>query len=96
MKRIINTAIALAVVASIGFAQTAIKEQAKTAVKEQVKTVGKVQRGANFIDADGDGICDNVGLKAGLQGKSGRGHGPGDGTGNQRRRTKRWNRIWRW
>jgi hypothetical protein len=83
MKRIINTAIALAVISAFGFAQTAIKEQTKAAADVQTQNVSKAQRGANFIDADGDGICDNMGTKAGMQGKRGKGKGPGDGTGNK-------------
>jgi hypothetical protein len=83
MKRIINTAIALAVIAAIGFAQTVNKEQTKVAAKDQAKVVSKAQRGANFIDADGDGICDNAGTKTGMQNKRGKGKGPGDGTGNK-------------
>jgi hypothetical protein len=83
MKRIINTAIALAIVSAIGFAQTVTKEQTKTAGKEQTQSVGKAQRGANFVDADGDGVCDNFGTKSGMQGMHAKGKGPGNGTGNQ-------------
>jgi len=83
MNRIINTAIALAVVAAIGFTQTAAKEQAKTSVKADEPLVTKAQRGANFVDADGDGVCDNFATKSGMQNKRGKGKGPGDGTGNK-------------
>jgi hypothetical protein len=83
MKRIINTAIVLAIVAAVGFAQTANKEQKKNVIKEQTQVTGKGQRGANFVDADGDGVCDNAGTKAGMQNKHGKGKGPGDGTGNK-------------
>lgn len=37
--------------------------------------------GPNFVDADGDGICDLQGTRAGQ--RRGRGMGPGDGTGHQ-------------
>jgi hypothetical protein len=42
-------------------------------------------KGAAFVDANGDGICDNVQAgRGGAQGqKKGKGYGPGDGTGNQ-------------
>jgi hypothetical protein len=45
--------------------------------------------GPNFVDADGDGICDNCagtgqGRGQGQKARRGRGgYGPGDGTGNQ-------------
>jgi hypothetical protein len=81
MKRIIITAIALSVVAALGFAQSTAKEQTSTADKTQTQTVTKGQRGANFIDADGDGVCDNFQTKAGGQGKQGKGMGKGAGKG---------------
>jgi hypothetical protein len=81
MKRIINTAIALAIVAALGFAQTTTKATV------QDKTTSKAQRGALFVDKDGDGICDNVGTHAGQQtgmkNGRGKGNGPKDGTGNK-------------
>jgi hypothetical protein len=42
-------------------------------------------RGAAFVDANGDGICDNVqaGRGAAQGQRKGKGYGPGDGTGNQ-------------
>ena len=81
MKRIIITAAALAVVAALGFAQTTTQEQSKTVAKTQTQTMTKGQRGANFIDTDGDGICDNFATKAGMQGKQGKGMGKGAGKG---------------
>jgi hypothetical protein len=45
--------------------------------------------GPNFVDADGDGVCDHYqagqgGQRGGGKGVGGRkGYGPGDGTGNQ-------------
>ncbi|MBN1397868.1 MAG: hypothetical protein JXA06_07540 [Bacteroidetes bacterium] len=133
MKRIISTALALAVVSAFAFAQAddagqnktqlktreAVKEQVqnvkqaaqdeapnkgavkqeaqkineavkaqvqtKQAVKQQAKsqTKTKVQGGANFIDKDGDGVCDNNGTKAQKKTKKGSKYGPGDGTGNK-------------
>jgi hypothetical protein len=47
-------------------------------------------RGPRYVDADGDGICDNLQAQARggrgqgrRAGKGRRGNGPGDGTGNQ-------------
>jgi hypothetical protein len=40
-----------------------------------------VNAGPNYVDANGDGICDNVAARGGK--KAGRGFGPGDGTGNK-------------
>ena len=42
---------------------------------------GPAQIGPNFVDADGDGICDLQGTRAGQ--KRGAGYGPGDGTGSK-------------
>jgi hypothetical protein len=44
-------------------------------------TQGQTGVGPNFVDADGDGICDRCPSRAGQ--KRGRGNGPGDGTGNR-------------
>jgi hypothetical protein len=48
----------------------------------------KATVGPNFVDADGDGICDHFQarseVRGAARGRSGkRGYGPGDGTGNQ-------------
>lgn len=82
MKRIIQIATALAVVSALGFAQTATKEQTKTTGKADTENVTKAQHGANFVDADGDGVCDNFKTRSGMQGRHGKGKGPGNGTGN--------------
>jgi len=66
--------------------QARTKIQQKVQAKVQVQA--KAQTGPLFVDADGDGICDNLGAKL-RQGKGrmnamhGKRHGPGDGTGNQ-------------
>jgi hypothetical protein len=39
--------------------------------------------GPNFVDADGDGICDLYQQRAGSGQRMGRGYGPGNGTGNR-------------
>ena len=37
----------------------------------------------NFVDANGDGICDNFQGRQGTRQQMRKGHGPGDGTGNK-------------
>jgi hypothetical protein len=39
------------------------------------------QVGPNYVDANGDGICDNYGARSGQ--RAGRRAGPGNGTGNK-------------
>lgn len=78
MKRFINAALALAIVGALGILFT---ENAAA----QVKGTGAGQRGALFVDQDGDGICDNFGTNAGQRlgnSSKGKGYGPGTGTGN--------------
>lgn len=82
MKRIINTTLAGALVIALGllFSSEAVAQD---------KGPVKAQRGAMFVDQDGDGICDNLGTRSGqnagfqnrLNGMKGKGYGPGDGTG---------------
>ncbi|MBK8943980.1 MAG: hypothetical protein IPM32_01800 [Ignavibacteriae bacterium] len=73
MKSIINLAAMLLVVTLLSspiFAQEDI----------DVPITGDVVHGPNWVDADGDGICDNVGT--GNQGKgAGKGYGIKDGSG---------------
>lgn len=44
-------------------------------------STAKSAAGQAFVDANGDGICDNIGQRAGTASR--RGYGPGDGTGNK-------------
>ena len=81
MKRILILTIAtLAVAATVASAQTPPTTSPAPATPAA---------GAAFVDADGDGICDNFqGGKRGAgtgtaQAKRGNRYGPGDGTGNQ-------------
>ncbi len=83
MKRILSSALALSVVVLliVGLSSTATAQE---------KQAGKGQRGALFVDKDGDGVCDNVGTKAGAangekqnRARKGKSYGPGDGTGNK-------------
>jgi hypothetical protein len=78
MKRIINTAMTLALVGALGVPVT-------NDVYAQQKEIAKA-RGAQFVDQNGDGVCDNFGTKAGQQkmgnGQRAKGYGSGDGTGN--------------
>ncbi len=70
MKAVNFSKIALAAIAIVFFASISF-------TNAQVKDVKKqgVNKGVNFVDANGDGICDNfTGTK---------GNGPKDGTGNK-------------
>jgi len=76
MKRTVITALGFVVVfASLAAAQQAPQPTTPAAGQTQARV------GPNFVDADGDGICDLQQTRAGQ--KRGRGYGPGDGTGNQ-------------
>ena len=84
MKQAFFTLLALAFTATIVFAQEApVKQQTKTQAGALVQVTGGV--GPNFVDADGDGICDNpgVGLKTRASKGNKGGFGPGDGSGNK-------------
>lgn len=79
MKRLINATLALTLVAALGilFSNDAAA---------QTKTPAPGQRGINFVDQDGDGVCDNLGTNVGQRlgnGMRGKGFGPGNGTGNK-------------
>jgi hypothetical protein len=77
MKRMLLLAPGLVLIfASVAFAQEA--QSPPTATAPQVQGTPSCPQ---FIDADGDGICDSRPARAGQ--KRGRGNGPGDGTGNQ-------------
>lgn len=91
MKRLINLAVivmVLSVFTSSIFAQQEVNTQNRKEVKAQTLQ-GTNNQGPNWIDADGDGICDNVGTSArnqmkGVNGKGQKGNkkgGFGDGTG---------------
>lgn len=88
MKRLINLSVillALVVFSNISFAQTQSKFQEKRAIKAQ-NMVEDGQKGVNWIDADGDGICDNFGTekqgnRQGNGAKKGNKGGYGDGSG---------------
>lgn len=80
MKRILLLALLIT-------AATAITASAQTTPGGPPGGTPGMGAGANFVDADGDGICDYFqngtprgrGAQAGKRG----GHGPGDGTGHQ-------------
>ena len=91
MKRLINLTVILLVLSvftSSIFAQQEANKQNRKMVKAQTLQ-GTSTQGPNWIDADGDGICDNVGTSARNQmkdvnGKGQKGNkkgGLGDGTG---------------
>jgi hypothetical protein len=92
MRRIINFSIfAIAVVMFSGaaYAQNASQYQYKNQVKEkkqvkaEVKTNG-IQLRTNWVDLDGDGICDNYSSAAGVRNMKANG-GKGMGLQNGRR-----------
>lgn len=80
MKRILMLALLITAV-------TAITASAQTAPAGPPTGTPGVGAGANFVDANGDGICDNFqnGTQAGRRAQAGKrgGYGPGDGTGRQ-------------
>jgi hypothetical protein len=73
MRRAALIVLALVALATVGaFAQTAAKPAAQKPVQTAV--------GPNFVDANGDGICDNFAARGGRQGRGfGRGMGAGFG-----------------
>jgi hypothetical protein len=76
MKRTIITALGIVVLfASLAAAQQSTQPNAPANGQTQARV------GPNFVDADGDGICDLQQARAGQ--KRGHGYGPGDGTGNR-------------
>ncbi len=76
MKRIIIIAAAL-----FSLVLLSSTTNAQTIGKGQGKGLGKGLK-TNWVDANGDGICDNVGTaKQGMNG-AGKGYGKKDGTGN--------------
>ena len=80
MKRLINLSIILVLVSVFTtsvFAQEQNNQNRKM-VKAQTLQSGNAQ-GVNWVDADGDGICDNAGTNNQRQGK---GHGLKDGSGS--------------
>jgi hypothetical protein len=83
MKRILKAGFIATLVFAMGIL---LSDQAAA----QTKGTGNGPRSVNFVDNDGDGICDNFGTNAGQRqrlgaqnGMRGKGYGPGDGTGNK-------------
>jgi hypothetical protein len=74
MKRIINAAMALALVGALTilFSHDSFAQQKGTGT-------GTVKKGMHFVDQDGDGVCDNFATKG--TAKIGTGTGVCDGTG---------------
>jgi hypothetical protein len=96
MKRLINLSIAMLVFsffATTAFAQSKNMDQNRNQFKNTTSQFGNSQR-ANWVDANGDGICDNFGTVKqgngnghgyGLRDGSGAGVKPQDGTGYGRK-----------
>ena len=82
MRRLLMTGAALGLLLAIASNSHAQAAPEKPAPAKQA-TVGP-----NFVDNDGDGICDRYASRAANQTRRGRGngrggYGPGDGSGNQ-------------
>jgi hypothetical protein len=80
MKRAVILSIGLLMMLAAATAASAQTQPAQNPQRPAGTTVGP-----NFVDVNGDGICDNFqsGTRAGRGMKAGRGgYGPGDGTGN--------------
>jgi hypothetical protein len=81
MKRASILSIGLLMVLAVATAASAQTQPPQTPQKPAGTAIGP-----NFVDLNGDGICDNyqTGNRAGRAARVGRGgYGPGDGTGNQ-------------
>lgn len=82
MKRIINLSIALillSVLTSTVFAQSQGAKNKKMVKAQTIKDVNP--KGPNWVDVDGDGICDNFGTVNQGQGQgNGKGYGLRDGS----------------
>lgn len=85
MKQIINLTAAILILSFAStslFAQEEIKVENKNMVNAQTMQ-GVNNQGPNWVDADGDGICDNVGTAKQGQGNGiGKGFGLKDGSGS--------------
>ena len=78
----------LALVAALGLATSASAQSSGNVTQPQATTQAQpAGQGPAFVDANGDGICDNyqagrAGQGRGQRGRRG-GYGPGDGAGHQ-------------
>ncbi len=82
MKRLINLSVIL-VLLSV-FSTTAFAQEQTTQSRKLVKAQtlqGTTGQGINWVDADGDGICDNFGTENQGMG-NGKGYGLKDGSGS--------------
>jgi hypothetical protein len=78
MKKTLTLAFAVLLVGAVSAA-------AQTAQKPAAPAQATTSVGPNFVDANGDGICDNyqTGTRRGRMGTARGGYGPGDGSGNR-------------
>jgi hypothetical protein len=76
MKNLLKSAVlSLCMIMAVSFAYAA--NTAESADNTGKKTT-EVQRGPNFVDENGDGICDNAGARLGKKGRrDGKGYGAG-------------------
>jgi hypothetical protein len=84
MKRTLILTAGLLAFGLTASAQTAPPQPANdekpVATQATTRSQAKVSAGPNFVDADGDGICDNRQARGNRKGQR---RGPGDGTGNR-------------
>ena len=73
MKHAILVGVAVIGLAASGFAQ------AQQGQGQQARPQAAQAWGPNFVDADGDGVCDNIGMRQGRRGPGMRGRGMGAG-----------------
>jgi hypothetical protein len=85
MKRaLVLVPAAILVFSGMAFAQSKPADApVKAPVAAGPQAAGPVSAGPNFVDANGDGICDNYQTGQGARAGKGRRMGPADGTGNR-------------
>ena len=70
----------LCLLTAVSFAYAGNGKGAKDGSGPNNTAVQRVQRGTNYVDENGDGICDNIGARVD---RPGYGRGKGYGAGNQ-------------
>ncbi len=87
MKRLFILAFAVLIVGAISAAAQTPSQAPQGQQKATAQSRAGTGAGPNFVDANGDGICDNFqsGTRPARAGgaRRGGGYGPGDGTGNR-------------
>lgn len=92
MKSILHITTLAVVLFSFLLASNAVAQDKTQAQKGKANaTQQQAKTGPNFVDNDGDGICDNQGTGVGRQQRQGKGQGTGTGecTGDHQRKRLR-------